>query len=71
MTRDEKVAQIRQQLLDVPNIQEMFAKTMRRLQVASISQMAEEHPDQFDSLYDAVQVMEEELPEPGFPFPTA
>lgn len=66
----DRVDWLRNQLLDTPHIQEMVAKTMRRLGVATITQMAEVAPDDFESLCDAIEVMEEEMPEPGFPFPT-
>jgi hypothetical protein len=69
MTRDEKVARMRGWLQTVPHVQPMIAKAMMRNGVTSVMELAEKHPKQFNSLYAAIETMEEEMPEPKMPWP--
>lgn len=69
MTRDEKIEQMRKWLHSVDEASLMVSKTMRRNGVVTVRELAEKHPKQFNSLFAAIQVMEEELPEPDFPWP--
>lgn len=71
MNREQRVAQMRRWLTTVPEAHGLVAAALRRNHVVSVQELAEKHPKQFNSLYAAVEVMEEELPEPGFPWPTA
>lgn len=64
MRRDEKVAQVRKWMHEAPEAPALIAAAMRRNGVASISELAEKHPKQFNSLHAALATMEEELPEP-------
>jgi len=69
-TRADKIARMREWLLTVPEAQPLIAQAMRRNHVASVQELSDKHPRQFNSLFAAIEVMEEEMPEPRFPWPT-
>jgi len=69
MTREQKVEQMRKWLHDVGEASPMVAAALRRNHVATVADFAEKHPKQFNSLYVAIETMEEEMPEPKFPWP--
>lgn len=71
MTRDEKVAQMRKWLHEVAEASPMIASVLRKNHVPTVALLAEKHPKQFNALYVAIETMEEEMPEPKFPWPTA
>ena len=64
MRRDQKVAQVRKWMHEVDEAPALIASAMQRNGVASIAELAEKHPKQFNSLHAALEVMEEEMPEP-------
>lgn len=68
-TRAEKVERMRSWLQTVPQVQPMVAASMQRNGVATVAELAEKHPKQFNSLYVAIETMQEEMPEPDFPWP--
>jgi hypothetical protein len=71
MTRAEKVAKMRDHLHNVPEANRMIAAVMKQNGVATVDELSEKHPKQFNSLLAAIEVMEEEMPEPEFPWPKA
>lgn len=68
--REQRVEQMRKWLHEVGEAQGMIASVMRKNGVVTVAQLAEKHPKQFNSLFEAVATMEEEMPEPKFPWPT-
>lgn len=68
MTRDEKVAQVRQWMRTVDELPAMLSRVMRDNGVATVAELAEKHPKQFNSLHAAIETMESELPEPKTPW---
>ena len=71
MTREQKIAQMRTWIHTVAEANGMIAATLRNNKVATIEDLATKHPKQFNSLYVAIEVMETEMPEPAFPWPSA
>ncbi len=70
MKREVKVERMRQWLHRVPEANKMIGAALKRNGVASIAELAEKHPKQFNSLFIAVETMEAEMPEPEFPWPS-
>jgi hypothetical protein len=68
--RDQKIEQMRTWMHQVDETAGMVARALVRNGVRSIDELAERHPKQFNSLYVAIETMEEELPEPDMPWPT-
>jgi len=68
MGRAERVEQMRKWLHEVPEVGPMIASAMKRNGVVSVADLAAKHPKQFNSLYVAIVTMEEEMPEPKFPW---
>jgi len=68
-TREERVAQMRAWLHTVDEAGQMMASALKRNGVVSVDELSMKHPKQFNSLYAAVEVMEEEMPKPEFPWP--
>lgn len=68
MTRDEKVAQMRVWVRQVDEVPGMVARVLKANHVATVAELAEKHPKQFNSLHAAVETMEAELPEPKVPW---
>lgn len=68
MTRDEKVAQMRVWLRQVDEVPGMVARVLKANHVATLVELAERHPKQFNSLHAAIETMETELPEPKVPW---
>lgn len=62
---------MRKWLHEVGEVSPMIAATLRNNHVATVDELSKKHPKQFNSLYAAVETMEEEMPEPKFPWPTA
>lgn len=71
MTRADNVAKMRAYLHEVGEASRMVAVVMKRNKVATVDELSEKHPKQFNSLLVAIEVMEEEMPEPDFPWPKA
>ena len=69
MNREQKVDQMRKWLHGVGEASPMIAAALRRNHVATVAELATKHPKQFNSLYLAIETMEEEMPEPKFPWP--
>lgn len=69
--REQRIAQMKAWLQDVPEAAAMIGKAMRKNRVATVAEFAEKHPKQFNSLHEAIEVMQAELPEPGFPWPVS
>lgn len=67
--REQRITQMRDWLQNVPESAAMIGAALRKNKVATVAEFAERHPKQFNSLYEAIATMEEELPEPGFPWP--
>lgn len=68
MTRQERVEQMRKWVKTVDEAPGMLSRVMKVNGVATIADLAEKHPKQFNSLFAAIETMEEEMPEPKMPW---
>ena len=62
--------QMKRWMETVPEVGLMMAAAFRRHQFkGDIWEFVEEHEEEFDTLYEAIVSMEDELPRPQFPWP--